>query len=132
MTNLKESRLPKGLKWTDGCVITKQEKNLVNPTIQFYPYGDDLYIKGLYLIYSKDKDGKHHCKKPVVVLNSYKQYTAIQVCVDYDFCYNPLLQSIICSVWNELGLRQGYTEPILRDFELQSKKSLEEISMKCK
>ena len=29
MNHLKESRLPKGLKWTDGCVITKQEKNLV-------------------------------------------------------------------------------------------------------
>ena len=60
MTNLKESKLPKGLKWTDNCVITRQEKNLVNPIIQFYPYGDDLYIKGLYLIYSNDKDGKYH------------------------------------------------------------------------
>ena len=26
MTNLKESKLPKGLKWTDNCVIIRQEK----------------------------------------------------------------------------------------------------------
>lgn len=61
------------------------------------------------------------------MLNNYKNYTAIQVNVNYELCYNPLIQSIICEVWNELGLRQGYTEPVLRDFELKYKKSLQEI-----
>lgn len=127
MNHMKVSKLPKGLKWSDSCVITKRESNLVNPTISFYPYGDDLYIKGLYLTYTKDSGGRVHQRKPIVVLNNYKNYTAIQVNVNYELCYNPLIQSIICEVWNELGLRQGYTEPVLRDFELKSKKSLQEI-----
>lgn len=132
MNHMRESKLPKGLKWSDSCVITKREPSLVNPTILFYPYKDNLYIKGLYLMYTKDSNGKVHQHKPVVVLNNYKNYTAIQVNIKYELCYNPLVQSVICEVWNELGLRQGYTEPILKDFELKSKKSLEEISMKCK
>ena len=132
MNHMRESKLPKGLKWSDSCVITKREPNLVNPTILFYPHKDNLYIKGLYLTYTKDSNGKVHQHKPVVVLNNYKNYTAIQVNIEYELCYNPLIQSVICEVWNELGLRQGYTEPILKDFELKSKKSLEEISIKCK
>lgn len=125
--HMKVSKLPKGLKWSDSRVITKHEPNLVNPTISFYPYGNDLYIRGLYLIYTKDSGDKVHQRKPIVVLNNYKNYTAIQVNIDYEFYRDPLISYIICEVWNELGLRQGYTEPILKDFELKSKKSLEDM-----
>ena len=107
MKQFEVTKLPKGRKWTESDVITKKDSNLLQPKIQFYPIGSDLYIKGLY-IFSKKKDGKWKREIPVVKLQNYRNTTASQINREYDI--PVLIQSMICTVWRELGLRQGFME----------------------
>lgn len=102
MKRFEESKLPKGRKWTDGEVITRKDTNLMQSKIQFYPIGDDLYIKGLCIRYKKDTNKK---EIPVLVLRGYRNTTAAQINMEYNI--PVLVQNIICTVWRELGLRQG-------------------------
>ena len=106
MNQLKEAKLPKGRKWTDEAVITKKDPNLMQPKIQFYPIGDDLYIKGFYIRYKRETSKK---EIPVVVLPNYRNTTAAQINTKYEI--PVLLQSMICTVWRELGLKQGLILP---------------------
>lgn len=103
MKNLEETKLPKGRKWTDESVITKVDKNLMQSKIQFYPIDNDLYIKGLYIRYKK---GTNKGEVPIMVLHNYKNTTAAQFNAEYNI--SILIQSMICTVWRELGLRQGF------------------------
>lgn len=101
--NLQEAKLPKGQKWTDSEVITKKNANLILSKMQFYPIGDELYIKGVGYRIRKDT-GKREIL--TVILPNYKSKTASQVHIE---CNVPvIMQSTICDVWRELGLRQGF------------------------
>lgn len=102
MKQFEKANLPKGRKWSDSGVITKKDPNLMQPKIQFYPIDTDLYIKGLYIQYEK---GTHKKKVVTVVLHNYRNTTATQINMEYDI--PVLIQSMICTVWRELGLRQG-------------------------
>lgn len=103
MKQFDKASLPKGRKWSDDGVITKKDPNLMQPKILFYPIGTDLYIKGLYIRYKRDTNKKEII---TVVLHDYRNTTAAQINMEYDI--PVLIQSMICIVWRELGLRQGF------------------------
>lgn len=128
-----ECKLPKGRKWSDPEVIKENSPygrkysgtnyNQYGKYCYFYPIGDDLYIKGMF---SYEKLVSYQSKwfttptiywnfgKNVIVkLTNYRDLTAIEVDEVIGEC--AVAQSMIHTVWNKLGLRQGYVEPILRD-----------------
>lgn len=100
---MERTKLPKGYKWTDEAVITKIDNNLNNKKVQFYPIGNDLYIKGFYIIYNKTTGKK---SIPVTVIPKYKDYTASQFNRKFDVPI--IMQNMICQVWRELGLPLGF------------------------
>lgn len=56
MSDLIETKLPKGRKWTDEDVIIIKNKELMGGRISFYPVGDNLYTKGLWIKLKKIVD----------------------------------------------------------------------------
>lgn len=109
-----ECKLPKGYKWNDECVIKEPSPyglgSGYGKHCYFYPIGEDLYIKGMF---SKLIKEERKIKNVVVKLPDYKSLTAIQACEILTECVNAY--SMIHTVWNKLGLRQGYMTPILKD-----------------
>ena len=109
-----ECKLPKGHKWSDGSVIKEPSPYGVGSSYGkyccFYPIGDDLYIKGMFSKFIKEE---RKIKNVVVKLPDYKSLTANQACEILTECISAY--SMIRTVWNKLGLRQGYMVPILKD-----------------
>lgn len=109
-----ECRLPKGYKWNDEYVIKEPSPYGVGSGYgkycYFYPIDDNLYIKG---IFSKPIKEERKIKNAIVKLPDYKSLTANQACEILTECASAY--SMIHTVWNKLGLRQGYMVPILRD-----------------
>lgn len=115
-----ECKLPKGRKWSDKEVIketspysTKYHGQLFCPHGKyccFYSIENDLYIKGMFNKVDKDKQ---KIVDIVVKLTDYKNLTGIEA---WSILSEQVFtESMILSVWNKLGLRLGYTVPILRD-----------------
>lgn len=115
-----ECKLPKGRKWSDDDVIeetspycTRYHSQLFCPHgkyCYFYPIGEDLYIKGMF---NKMDKSKQKVINIVAKLTGYKNLTGVEA-------WNILseqgfTESMILNVWNKLGLRLGYTIPILKD-----------------
>ena len=121
MSDLVEAKLPKGRKWTDEDVIIVKNKEIIGGRISFYPVGDNLYTKGLWVKFkkavgkTKESGYSYHSEFPTILIENYKALTAVEVNTRYEF--SPLLQGIICMVWRRLGLRQGYMVPLLRDLK---------------
>lgn len=132
-----ECKLPKGRKWSDPEVIKENspygEKyggtnyNQYGKYCYFYPIGNDLYIKGMFSYQHRGKyrynDYGHYRdyyvedwffdKNVIVKLTNYKNLTALEADEVIGECV--VAQSMIHTVWNKLGLRQGYMEPMLKD-----------------
>lgn len=126
-----ECKLPKGRKWSDQNVIKmdspytsfyKYARNEYGKYCYFYPIDNDLYIKGMFS-YQRKAQFKHTDgyyiedwmldKNVVVKLTNYKSLAAIEADNIIGECASA--QSMIHTIWNKLGLRQGYMVPILRD-----------------
>jgi len=114
-----ECRLPKGRKWSDKEAIkeaspyyAKYGGQLYCPYgkyCYFYPIGEDLYIKGMF---SKVDKGKQEIVNIPVKLTNYKNLTGIEA---WNLLSEQVFtESMILSVWNKLGIRLGFTVPILR------------------
>ena len=127
-----ECKLPKGRKWSDSDVIKMdspygskyhhQYYNEYGKYCYFYPIDNDLYIKGMFSYQKKarfkHKDGYYTedwvlDKNIIVKLTNYKDLTAIEADSVIGEC--AVAQSMIHTVWNKLGLNQGYMIPILND-----------------
>lgn len=115
-----ECKLPKGRKWSDKEVIketspysTKYGGQLFCPHGKyccFYPIENDLYIKGMFNKVDKDKQ---KIVNIVVKLTDYKSLTGVEA---WNILSEQVFtESMILNVWNKLGLRLGFTVPILRD-----------------
>ena len=115
-----ECKLPKGKKWSDKEVIKETSPYCARYGGQlyyphgkycyFYPIGEDLYIKGMF---SKvDKSKQEIVNIPVKLIN-YKNLTGIEAWTLLS--EQVFAESMILSVWNKLGLKQGYMVPILKD-----------------
>lgn len=115
-----ECRLPKGRKWSDKEVIketspyfAKYGGQLYYPHgkyCYFYPIGEDLYIEGMF---SKADKSKQEIVNIPVKLTNYKNLTGIEAWVLLS--EQVLTESMILSVWNKLGIRLGFTVPVLKD-----------------
>lgn len=113
MYNLVEAKLPKGYKWSDTIVIKETSpyiRSSFGRYCYFYPIKDDLYIKGMFHNYDKEK---HKVANIVVKLTSYKQLTATEaisiLCQDV-----VIAHAMIFTVWKKLGLPLGLIQPVLR------------------
>lgn len=115
-----ECRLPKGRKWSDKEVIKETTPYCARHGGQlycphgkycyFYPIGEDLYIKGMF---SKADKGKQGIVNIPVKLTNYKNLTGIEA---WNLLSKQVFtESMILSVWNKLGIRLGFTVPILKD-----------------
>lgn len=115
-----ECKLPKGRKWSDKEAIketspycSKYGGQLYCPHGKyccFYPIGEDLYIKGMFNKADKDKQ---KIVDVIVKLTNYKNLTGVEA---WNILSEQVFtESMILSVWNKLGLRLGFTVPILRD-----------------
>lgn len=120
ISEIVECKLPKGRKWSDNEVIEETSPYCARYHSQlfcphgkycyFYPIGEDLYIKGMF---NKMDKSKQKVIDIVAKLTGYKNLTGIEawsILSGQDFT-----ESMILSVWNKLGLRLGYTIPILKD-----------------
>lgn len=127
-----ECKLPKGRKWSDSDVIKinspyvrrygGQTYNQYGKYCYFYPIDDDLFIKGMFSYQKKVSYQSERFDTPtffwkpyknvIVKLTNYKNLTALEADEIIGEC--AVAQSMIHEVWNKLGLRQGYVEPILR------------------
>lgn len=118
-----ECRLPKGRKWSDKEAIKEAIKEAspyyakyggqlycpYGKYCYFYPIGEDLYIKGMF---SKVDKGKQEIVNILVKLTNYKNLTGIEA---WNLLSEQVFtESMILSVWNKLGIRLGFTVPILR------------------
>ena len=119
-SEIAECKLPKGKKWSDDIVIretspyyAKYGGQLFYPHgkyCYFYPIGEDLYIKGMF---NKVDEGKQKNVNISVKLSDYKNLTGIEV---WGLLSEQVFtESMILSVWNKLGIRLGFTVPILKD-----------------
>ncbi len=127
-----ECKLPKGRKWSDKEVIKESSPYCARYGGQlfcphgkyccFYPIEEDLYIKGMFS-YQRKAHFKHDDgyytegyvtdKNIIVKLTNYKNLTGIEA---WNILSEQVFtESMILSVWNKLGLRLGYTIPILKD-----------------
>lgn len=115
-----ECKLPKGRKWSDREVIketspyfAKYGGQLYYPHgkyCYFYPIGEDLYIKGMF---SKADKSKQETVNIPVKLTNYKNLTGIKA---WSLLSEQVFtESMILSVWNKLGIRLGFTVPVLKD-----------------
>lgn len=115
-----ECKLPKGKKWSDKEVIKETSPYCARCGGQlycphgkycyFYPIGEDLYIKGMF---SKADKGKQEIVNIPVKLTNYKKLTGIEA---WNLLSKQVFtESMILSVWNKLGIRLGFTVPILKD-----------------
>lgn len=115
-----ECKLPKGRKWSDEEVIkesspysAKYDGQLFCPYGKyccFYPIENDLYIKGMFSKMDKDKQKVVNI---VVKLTNYKNLTGIEA---WNILSEQVFtESMILNVWNNLGLRLGFTIPILKN-----------------
>ena len=114
-----ECKLPKGRKWSDKEAIKETSPysaryggRLCCPHgkyCYFYPIEEDLYIKGMF---SKVDESKQKIVNIPVKLTDYKNLTGIEAC--NLLSKQAFTESIILSVWNKLGIRLGFTVPILK------------------
>ena len=115
-----ECKLPKGKKWSDKEVIKETSPYCARYGGQlfcphgkyccFYPIENDLYIKGMFSKVDKDKQ---KVVSIVVKLTDYKNLTGTEA---WNILSEQVFtESMILNVWNRLGLRLGFTVPILRD-----------------
>lgn len=120
ISEIVECKLPKGRKWSDNEVIEEAtpycggyNNRFFYPHgkyCYFYPIGEDLYIKGMF---NKIDKSKQKIVDIIVKLTDYKDLTGVEawsILSEQGFT-----ESMILSVWNKLGLRLGYTIPILKD-----------------
>lgn len=113
MNDLIDAKLPRGYKWSDSAVI-KEPSPYVGSSFgkycYFYPVDNDLYIKGMFHNYDKDK---HKIVNVIVKLANYKALTAVEainvLCKDVVVAHNTIF-----TVWNKLGLPLGLIQPVLR------------------
>lgn len=114
-----ECKLPKGRKWSDKEVIKETSPYRARYGGQlycphgkycyFYPIGEDLYIKGMF---SKAYKIKQEIINIPVKLTNYKSLTGIEA---WSILSEQVFtESMVLSVWNKLGIRLGFTVPILR------------------
>lgn len=114
-----ECKLPKGRKWSDKEVIKENSPYFARYGSQlycphgkycyFYPIGEDLYIKGMFR--KADKNKQEIVNIPVKLTN-YKSLTGIEA---WSILSEQVFtESMVLSVWNKLGIRLGFTVPILR------------------
>lgn len=119
-SEIAECKLPKGKKWSDDIVIRETSPycaryggKLFYPHgkyCYFYPIGEDLYIKGMF---NKIDKSKQKVMDIIVKLTDYKNLTGVEA---WSLLSEQVFtESIILNVWNKLGLRLGYTIPILKD-----------------
>lgn len=115
-----ECKLPKGRKWSDEGVIKETSPYCARYGGQlycphgkyccFYPVGEDLYIKGMF---SKADKDKQKIVDVIVKLTNYKNLTGVEA---WNILSEQVFtESMILNVWNKLGLRLGFTIPILKD-----------------
>lgn len=114
-----ECKLPKGRKWSDKEVIKETSPYCARYVGQlycphgkhcyFYPIGEDLYIKGMF---SKVNKSKQEVVNIPVKLINYKNLTGIEAWTLLS--EQVLTESMILNVWNKLGIRLGFTVPVLR------------------
>ena len=115
-----ECKLPKGKKWSDKEVIKETSPYYARYGGQlycphgkycyFYPIGEDLYIKGMF---SKADKGKQEIVNIPVKLTNYKNLTGIEA---WNLLSEQVFaESMILGVWNKLGIRLGFTVPILKE-----------------
>lgn len=115
-----ECKLPKGRKWSDKEVIKENSPyraiyggQLYYPYgkyCYFYPIGEDLYIKGMF---SKADKSKQEIVNIPVKLTNYKNLTGIEAWTLLS--EQVLTESMVLSVWNKLGIRLGFTSPVLKN-----------------
>lgn len=115
-----ECKLPKGRKWSDKEVIKENSPYCARYGSQlycphgkycyFYPIGEDLYIKGMF---SKADKSKQEIVNIPVKLTNYKNLTGIEVCTLLS--EQVLTEGMVLSVWNKLGIRLGFTSPVLKN-----------------
>lgn len=115
-----ECKLPKGRKWSDKEIIKESSPYCVRYGGQlfrphgkyccFYPIGEDLYIKGMF---SKVDKSKQEIVNIPVKLTNYKNLTGIEAWSLLS--EQSFTESMILSVWDKLGIRLGFTVPILKD-----------------
>lgn len=115
-----ECKLPKGRKWSNKEVIKETSPYCARYGGQlycphgkycyFYPIGEDLYIKGMF---SKADKSKQEIINIPVKLTNYKNLTGIEAWTLLS--EQVFAESMILSVWNKLGIRLGFTVPILKD-----------------
>lgn len=114
-----ECKLPKGKKWSDDVVIretspycARYDGQLYCPHgkyCYFYPIGENLYIKGMFSKVDKSKQGIVNIP---VKLTNYKNLTGIEA---WSLLSEQVFtESMVLSVWNKLGIRLGFTVPVLR------------------
>ena len=115
-----ECKLPKGRKWSDKEVIketspycARYRGQLYYPhgkCCYFYPIGEDLYIKGMF---SKVDKSKQEIVNIPVKLTNYKNLTGIEAWTLLS--EQVLTESMVLSAWNKLGIRLGFTSPVLKN-----------------
>lgn len=115
-----ECKLQKGRKWSDKEVIKETSPYCARYDAQlycphgkycyFYPIGEDLYIKGMF---SKVDKSKQEIVNIPVKLTNYKNLTGIEAWTLLS--EQVLTESMVLSVWNKLGIRLGFTVPVLKD-----------------
>lgn len=126
-----ECKLPKGRKWSDPDVIKtgspystfyKYNRNEHGKYCYFYPIDNDLYIKGMFSyqrkVRFKHEDGYYTegwvlDKNVIVKLTNYKNLTGVEAWATLS--EQASTESMILGVWNKLGIRLGFTVPILKD-----------------
>lgn len=115
-----ECKLPKGIKWSDKEVIIETSPYCARYGGQlycphgkycyFYPIGEDLYIKGMF---SKADKNKQEIVNIPVKLTNYKSLTGIEA---WSILSEQVFtESMVLSVWNKLGIRLGFTVPVLKN-----------------
>lgn len=115
-----ECKLPKGRKWSDKEVIKETSPYSAKYGGQlycshgkyccFYPIGEDIYIKGMF---SKADKDRQKIVDAIVKLTNYKNLTGVEA---WNILSEQVFtESMILSVWNKLGLRLGFTVPMLKD-----------------
>lgn len=115
-----ECKLPKGRKWSDKEVIKENSPYCAiyggkfycphGKYYYFYPIGEDLYIKGMF---SKADKSKQEIVNIPVKLTNYKNLTGIEAWTLLS--EQVLTESMVLNVWNKLGIRLGFTVPVLKN-----------------
>lgn len=103
--------LPKGYKWKDERTIKYAHKLRIRHTTEtetyiFYPIDTDLYIKI-----------NRYKRTQIIKVIDYKKYTANNIIQALDNV-PILLESNIRKYYKSIGLKQGYTYPLLKDIKI--------------